>query len=39
MIAHAVFAPIFPRSGRYKVWLIVQHGGRTATIPFAIDVS
>jgi hypothetical protein len=36
--AHVVFAPIFPRSGRYKLWLIVQHGGRTATVPFAIDV-
>jgi len=36
---HAVFAPVFPRSGRYKVWLIVQRDGATATIPFVIDVS
>lgn len=34
-----VFAPVFPRSGRYKVWLIVQRDGGTATIPFVIDVS
>jgi hypothetical protein len=36
---HVVFAPVFPRGGRYKVWLIVRLTGRTATIPFVIDVS
>lgn len=36
---HVVFTPIFPRSGRYKVWLIVQRTGKTAAIPFVIDVS
>ena len=37
--AHLVFTPIFPRSGRYKVWLIVQRPGQTAAIPFVIDVN
>lgn len=36
---HVVFAPVFPRSGRYKVWVIAQRDGVTATIPFVIDVS
>jgi hypothetical protein len=36
--AHAVFSPIFPRSGRYKLWLIVQRAFTAATIPFVIDV-
>jgi hypothetical protein len=35
---HVVFAPIFPRAGRYKMWLIVQRSGAAATIPFVIDV-
>jgi hypothetical protein len=37
--AHVVFSPIFPRRGRYKVWLIVQRSGHAATIPFVIDVN
>jgi len=36
---HVVFAPVFPLSGRYKVWLIVQRDGSTAAIPFVISVS
>lgn len=35
---HVVFTPVFPRRGRYKVWLILPRSGRAATIPFAIDV-
>jgi len=37
--SHVVFAAIFPRSGRYKVWLLVPRAGRPAAIPFVIDVS
>ena len=37
--SHVVFAPVFPRSGRYKVWLIVQRDSGTAAIPFVIDVN
>lgn len=33
-----VFAPLFPRKGRYKMWLEVRRAGRTASIPFVIDV-
>jgi len=33
-----LFSPIFPRKGRYKLWLQVQRAGRVATIPFVIDV-
>jgi len=36
---HVVFAAVFPRSGRYKAWLIVQRDNGTAAIPFVIDVS
>lgn len=36
--AHVAFSPIFPHSGRYKVWLIVSRSDGGATIPFAIDV-
>lgn len=32
------FAPLFPRKGRYKMWLQIQRGGQPAVIPFAIDV-
>jgi hypothetical protein len=33
-----LFSPIFPRPGRYKVWLQIQRAGRVATVPFVIDV-
>jgi hypothetical protein len=33
-----LFSPIFPRAGRYKLWLQVQRAGRVATVPFVIDV-
>jgi hypothetical protein len=33
-----VFASLFPRKGRYKMWLEVQRAGHLSTIPFAIDV-
>jgi hypothetical protein len=32
------FSPIFPRTGRYKLWLEVRRAGRVATFPFVIDV-
>jgi hypothetical protein len=35
---HLVFSPLFPRTGRYKVWLQVQRTGLLAAIPFVIDV-
>lgn len=35
---HVVFSPIFPHSGRYKVWLIVPRSDGPANIPFAIAV-
>ena len=34
-----VFAPLFPRKGRYKMWLQVQRAGHPSAIPFTIDVS
>ena len=36
--AHAVFSPLFPRGGRYKLWLIVPRGDHATTIAFLIDV-
>ena len=33
-----VFAPLFPRKGRYKIWLQVQRAQHPSTIPFVIDV-
>lgn len=33
------FTPVFPRAGRYKMWLqVLRGGGHVATIPFVIDV-
>jgi len=32
------FSPIFPRTGRYKLWLEIQRGGELATIPFVLEV-
>jgi hypothetical protein len=32
------FSPIFPRSGRYKLWLEMRRADRVATVPFVIDV-
>jgi len=32
------FAALFPRPGRYKLWLELQRAGRATTIPFVIDV-
>jgi len=32
------FSPLFPRKGRYKLWLAMRRAGRVATVPFVIDV-
>jgi len=32
------FLAMFPRPGRYKLWLEVRRAGRAATVPFVIDV-
>jgi hypothetical protein len=32
------FTTLFPRPGRYKLWLELQRAGRLSTIPFVIDV-
>jgi hypothetical protein len=33
-----MFTPVFPRSGRYKMWLQVLRDAQVATIPFLLDV-
>lgn len=32
------FTTLFPRPGRYKLWLELQRAGHLATIPFVLDV-
>jgi hypothetical protein len=32
------FKPVFPRPGRYKMWLQVLRDAKTATVPFLVDV-
>jgi hypothetical protein len=35
---HVTFTPVFPRPGRYKMWLQVLRDARVVTIPFLLDV-